>query len=329
MRNSDVGFVSWIGFQFRHAPWHGLTLWDLVEASFMFIVGVAIPFSTMKRLERGESWKKIFYHVLQRSALLFFIGIAYYWASAGRPVFRLWNVLTQLSFTYLVAFLLMRKPLKIQILAAFACLALTELLYRSWWVPGFDQPFVADQNFGSWFDLQIMGVLERDHWVAFNALPTAAFTIWGVVTGLILRSDRTDMQKFKILAVAGLIGILLGVGLDPITTIVKRVGSSSYVIVSAGICLVLLALSYWIVDMKKVAAIPKFFVIVGMNPLFIYVFDQFGGTSVLLKIAKPFAYGLLSWTGDVGVDFLKAILGWLMLWYICYWLYHHKILIKL
>ena len=111
---SDVSVLSFIGFQFEHHPWNGLTFWDFVEPFFMFIVGVAIPFSALKRLEKGDPWKKVLMHALQRSITLFLLGIIYYSVSAGRPVWKLWNVLTQLGFTYLVAFLLMRKPIVIQ-----------------------------------------------------------------------------------------------------------------------------------------------------------------------------------------------------------------------
>jgi len=329
MQESSIPFLSAIGFQFEHHPWNGLTFWDLVEPFFMFIVGVAIPFSVMKRLDMGDSWKKVFLHALQRSVTLFFLGIIYYSISAGQPVFKLWNVLTQLGFTYFVAFLLVRKPIKVQVMASFGLLILTEVLYRLWPLEGFNQAFVPGQNFGTWVDLQLMGMVEKGHWVAFNAVPTAAFTIWGVVAGLILRSERSETQKLKVLLLAGAVGVVAGLALNPITPIIKRIATSSYVFETGGICFIALALSYWVVDMRKIQKVPKFFAIVGMNSLFIYLFDQVRGAAFLAHIAKPFTYGLFFWTGPSGLAYANALATWFLLWYICFWLYQKKILIKI
>lgn len=329
MRASPNGIVSFIGDQFEHAAWSGLHFWDLVEPFFMFIVGVALPFSVMKRLERGDSWNKLFRHVLQRSVILFFLGIAYYSISAGRPVFKLWNILTQLSFTYFIAFLLLRKPIKVQVAVSFGLLIFYELLYRFWPVPGFDQAFVPAHNFGSWFDLTVMGQLESDHWVSPNFISMAAFTIWGTVAGLIMRSEKSSKHKIKILSIAGLVGIAAGFALEPITPFIKRIGTSSFVIEAGGWCFIALALSYWLIDVKKNHKIPFFFAIVGMNPLFIYLWDQFGGSSFLSHIAKPFMYGLFFWAGSYWITLATSFATWFLLWYLCYWLYKHKILIKI
>ncbi len=329
MQASGISLLSGLGYQFEHHPWNGLTFWDLVEPFFMFIVGVAIPFSAMKRLEKGEAWKIVLRHALIRAVTLFLLGIIYYSVSAGQPVFRLWNVLTQLGFTYFVAFLLLRKPIKVQVIASFGLLLLSELLYRFWPVEGFNQGFVPAQNFGAWVDLQLMGMTDKGYWVAFNAVPTAAFTIWGVVAGILLRSGRTDYQKIRLLAIVGLVGIVAGLALNPVTPVIKRIATSSYVIETGGWCFLALALSYWVIDVLKFRRIPTFFAIVGMNCLFIYLFDQFRGAAFLARIAKPFTYGLFFWTGEGGVAWATALATWLMLWYICFWLYQRKILIKI
>ena len=88
-------------------------------------------------------------------------------------------MLAQLSFTYLVAFLMMRQSTRVQLGFTFLLLIVTELLYRLWPVPGFNQPFVPDHGFGAWVDLAIMHKLSDGHWVAFNAVPTTAHTMWG------------------------------------------------------------------------------------------------------------------------------------------------------
>ena len=105
------------------------------------------------------------------------------------------NVMAQLSVTYLIAFLLMRKPIKWQLIVSFALILVSDLLYRFWPVEGFNQPFVAGHNFGSWTDMMLTGSIDHGNWVPFNAIPTSAHTIWGVVVGMLLMKDWTPTQK--------------------------------------------------------------------------------------------------------------------------------------
>jgi predicted acyltransferase len=329
MQNSGNSGVSWLGWQFEHPEWIGIHFWDFVEPFFMFIVGVAIPFSVMKRLENGATWKNLYGHAAKRALLLFFLGIAYYSVGAGKPVFRLWNVLTQLSFTYLLAFLLMNRPVKIQIIVSLGLLLITELLYRFWPVEGFNHPFTPGQNFGTWVDIKLMGTIQKEHWVAFNAVPTAAYSIWGVLTGLLLRSDRKASQKIRMMLLAGATGIMAGLLLSAFTPFIKKTGTSSIILETGGWCFVFMAFSYWLVDLKKIRILPEFFWIVGMNPLFIYLFGQVGGGSFLAHIAKPFSTGLFFWTGEGFIAVVNALVTWFFLWYICYFMYRKKVFIKI
>jgi len=322
-------WLGWIGIQFDHHPWNGLRFWDLIQPFFMFIVGVAMPFSFGRRWARGESWGRTFLHALQRSALLLFFGWALYCIGPGRITFQLWNVLAQLSFTFLVAFLLMRQPAVLQIGVTFVLLIATELLYRLWAVPGFDQPFVPDHNFGSWMDYLLMGRLSNGHWVAFNAIPTTAHTMWGVLAGLLLRSSRPPLRKVGILAIAGLIGIVVGYSLNPITPIIKRICTSSFVIVSGGWCLLVLALCYWLIDVKKLRFSVWFFSVVGTNSLFIYLFTNTGGGEWFHDIVKPFTYGLFGWSGENWAALVTSAVVWAALWSLCYALFKKKIFIRI
>ena len=318
-----------IGWQLDHHPWNGLHCWDLVQPFFMFIVGVAMPFSIGKRWERGDTWQQTFHHALKRSALLLFFGWALYCIGPGHLTFELWNVLAQLSFTYLVAFLMMRKSTRAQLGLTFALLLVTELLYRMWPVAGFNQPFLPDHNFGSWVDLAIMRKLDSDHWVAFNAIPTTAHTMWGVLAGQVLKSGRTPWQKIRALAIPGLIGVVVGFSLNPVDPIIKRICTSSFVIVSGGWGLLALAFSYWLIDVKGLKKWTTFFNIVGMNPLFIYLFTNTGGAEWLHRIAKPFTEGLFAWAGPFGAEIATSLAVWGMLWSICFWLYRKRIFIRI
>jgi predicted acyltransferase len=321
--------VRAIGAQFQHHPWNGLRFWDLIQPFFMFIVGVAMPFSYGKRWGEGATWAATFRHALKRSFLLLLFGWALYCIGPGRLTFELWNVLAQLSFTCLVAFLMMRRSAPAQIAFSIGLLALTEILYRTWAVPGFNQPFVADHNFGSWVDMALMGKLSEGHWVAFNAVPTAAHTMWGVLAGLLLRSRRPPARKVGILAAAGLALAVAGYALDPVTPIVKRIATSTFVLASGGWCLLALAFTYGLIDVMKLRRGWKFLAVVGMNPLFIYLFTETGGAEWFRRIARPFTEGVFGGPGEPAAAFATALAVWAMLWGLCCALYRKRIFVRI
>jgi predicted acyltransferase len=110
---------------------------------------------------------------------------------------------------------------------------------------------------------------------------------------------------------------------------IKRVCTSSFVVVSGGFCLLALALSYWTIDVRGLRQWTKFFNVVGMNSLFIYLFTESGGTSWVARLVRPFTKALLGWTGEVGAEIFMSLAAWAVLWLMCYWLYKNRILIKI
>lgn len=326
--------------QLSHHPWNGLHFWDLIQPFFMFIVGVAMPISFGKRWARGDSWTKTLKHAAKRSLILLALGVGLYCihntggphAGEGHLSFELWDVLAQLAFTYMIAFLIMRKSWKFQLGVSVGLLILTSLLYRLWPVAGFSQPFTPDHNFGAWLDLQVTGYLSSGHWVAANVIPTAAHTIWGVMAGQLLICEKSVREKIKVLTIAGIIGIIVGYGLDPITPIIKRIATPSFTIVSGGWCLLALAASFWAVDVKKYQiGTARFFAVVGMNPIFIYLFMETGGRSWLGHITGVFTQGFLSIVGIplpvISVVTQLIVVG--IMWYMLYFLYRNKIFISI
>jgi len=318
-----------IAEQFHHHPWNGLRFWDLIQPFFMFIVGVAMPFSFANRKKRGHTRAEITRHVLKRAFLLLFFGWALYCIDPGKIEFRFQNVLAQLSVTYLLAYLVMKKPARFQIIFSLLLLAVTEVIYRTFPVEGFNHPFVANENFGTWLDLQYGGADLRGHWVSFNAIPTTAHTIWGVLAGQVLISKRKANQKLKILIIAGIIGVIAGYALNPVTPIIKRISTTSFVIVSGGWAFLALAFSYWLIDMRKRYKWSLFFRVVGLNPLFIYIFAHVGGAMFLETIVHPFSYLLFGWMGTLTASILTSAIVLFLLWYICHWMNKKKIYIRI
>ena len=318
-----------IGTQLEHHPWAGLRSWDLVQPFFMFIVGTALAFSVAKREEREESRSKITLHVVVRSLLLLVLGWALYCIEPGRITFRFQNVLAQLGVTYPIAYFLMRKKARTQIAWSFALIVLTEVVYRTFAAPGYDQPFVPDRNFGSWVDMLLGGELSSGHWVAFNAIPTAAHTIWGVLAGQWLMRAAAPKKKIVWLLGLGAGAVAGGFALTAVTPMIKRIATSSFVVATGGICLLALALSYWLVDVRKWRRGAVFFNIVGMNSLAIYLFQESGGTVWVRKLVGPFTMAFGGWIGELPVEILTSLAVWAVLWGICYWLYKRKIIIKI
>ncbi|MCK5068762.1 MAG: DUF5009 domain-containing protein [Bacteroidales bacterium] len=325
----EGSFIYVIAEQFQHHPWNGLRFWDLIQPYFMFIVGVAMPYSLSNRKKRGQSRSQITRHAFQRAFILLFLGWALHCIGSGKIVFQFQNVLAQLSVTYILAFLIMNKPAKVQILFSVLLIALTEIIYRGFPVEGFNHPFVANENFGTWLDLQYGGANLRGHWVSFNAIPTTAHTIWGVLAGQLLMSKRTAVQKLKILIIAGVIGVVVGYGLNPVTPIIKRISTSSFVIVSGGWTLLTLAFSYWLIDMKKRQKWSLFFRVVGLNPLFIYLFAHVGGAVLIESVIHPFTFLLFGWMGTLTATILTSAIVLFLLWYITHWFHKNKIYIRI
>ena len=327
----DNGFIHFFGTQLTHHEWHGLHFWDLIQPFFMFIVGVAIPYAVANRKRKGASDRSLYLHALKRSVLLLFFGLALYTSDEDRIIFRLQNVLAQLSFTYILAFLIMRWNWIFQLGLSFALLLLTDLSYRYFTVEGFNHPWEPFQNLGAWVNNWLEGADKSSIWASINAIPTAAHTIWGVLCGKLLMSSNTASQKIKILAIAGVTGLVIGFGLDAlsVTPIIKKIATSTFVFASGGWAILALALSYLIIDVKKITAGSKFFIVVGMNCIFIYLLFEVGGANILSNMFKPFISQFFIRSGALITDILISTAVWFSLWYVCYWLYNKKIFIKI
>ena len=335
--SSEESFWGALVGQFHHHAWHGLHFWDLIQPYFMFIVGVAMAFSVAKRLASGAILRDLWRHIIFRCALLLLFGVGLHCIYAGELRWELWNVLSQLSVTILIAFAIMRLPAIAQIGIAFGLILATELAYRFCSIEGYDQPFVLGKNFGTWVDSILMPRTREfpntGGWVAINCIPTAAHTIWGVVAGQLLLGSRSAAAKIAILLVCGAALLAGGYALDyfDITPIIKRICTSSFVITSGGWCLVTLALLYWLVDVVELRRWGFPFLVVGVNPIFIYLFSRTIGGQWFNKTVAIFTEGFLKPLGiPVGTLHVVTALTVLALeWWLCYWLYRRKILIKI
>ena len=323
--------VDFLFIQFFHHEWNGLRFWDLVQPGFMFMAGTAMAYSLHRQQVNGMKWSESFLKILRRSGWLFFFGVLDYAVRPSGLSFELWDVLTQLSFTTLVAFLIFRWSYTNQILFSFGLLLLTEILYRFVNVPGFDQAFTDQHNFGNYVDLLLMNKINSGGWVAINCIPTAAHTIWGVLAGKLLLSDKPGNEKIKWLVISGVAGLIIGFAMDAtITPIIKRIATSSFTLASGGWCLLALALFYWWIDIKEHKKHLNFFVIVGMNSLFIYLFFEIVASRWFNDYIGAITNGLM---GMINLPHaLMAIITSLVIfaleWNLCRFLYKNGIFFK-
>jgi predicted acyltransferase len=261
-----------------------------------------------------------------------FFGWALYFVDAGHLVFRFQNVLAQLAVTYIVAFLIRNKSFRFQLIFTLAILILIDLAYRFFPVAGFNHPWVNYENLGAWFNNKIEGVDKASEWATLNFVSTTAHTVWGVLCGRLLMSNKSTGKKIQTLVIAGVAGLVIGYSLDllNITPIIKKIATSSFVFASGGWAILVLAFCYWLIDVKKQFKKGSwFFIVVGMNSIFIYLFFSAGGAGLLSRIAEPFSELLFSWGGEAATGIIASLAVWAAMWYLCYWLYKNKLFIKI
>jgi predicted acyltransferase len=173
------------------------------------------------------------------------------------------------------------------------------------------------------------GELSAGHWVAFNALPTAAHTVWGVLAGQWLMKKVAPKTKIAWLTGLGAAGVAAGFSLTAVEPMIKRICTAPFILAGGGFCLLMLAFSYWLMDVRKWNRWALFLNVVGMNSLFIYLFTESGGTKWIRSLAVPFTMAFVPWIGELASEILTSLAAWAMLWSMCWWLYQKKILIKI
>lgn len=321
---------SGLAHQLHHHPWNGLRFWDLIQPFFMFIVGVAMPFSLSKRLAT-QSMGQVTKHILRRCFLLFAFGALLHCVYNQALVWELWNVLVQLAFTILIAYALMKLPHRAQIGISVCLLVLTEVLYR---VYNPEAPYAqGHESFGSYIDMLTMGQVNDGYWVFVNFIPTAAHTIWGVICGQILLSNKSHKEILKPFLIWGSAILILGFAMDllNITPIIKRIATSSFTLVSGGFAILTLSLFYWVVDVKnKQPKWLKIFSVVGTNSIFIYLFSETVGVQWFRGFGQIWTEGILSPLGltENLIMVINSLFVLFIFWYITYFLDKHKVYFK-
>ena len=198
-------------------------------------------------------------------------------------------------------------------------------------VPGFDQPFTNQHNFGNYADTLLMGKINQDGWVAINCIPTSVHTIAGALAGKWLMGNKTS--KVKGLITWGIAVLFAGLILDllHITPIIKRIATSSFTLASLGWCFIGLAGFYYLIDIKGKWDKISFFNVLGMNSIFIYLFFEIVGHRWFNEYINQITSGLLNWIQlpTLLISIIGCIVIFLLEWKLCQFLFKKKIFLKL
>ena len=323
-----------LNLQNEHVDWDGCSLWDLIQPAFMFIVGVAMPFAFAVRSAKGDSWAKQFGHVLLRAGGLILIGVALDNFGANTWSFGFIRVLQQIAFGYVVAFFVLGRPRRVQALAAVGVLIGYWLFWQFNPWNGPDGPWaMGGENAGKAFDRWLLGLWWKGrnysgNYVGLNAIPSAANMIFGVMAGQTLLRPKSPGRAAVVLAVAGVIGIVVGFALGGVVPLVKRIWTPSFAVFSAGWTTLFLAIFYWAIDVMGSKWWTHPLVVVGSNSIAAYVLGQvFAGwfrslMGAWVNLLEP-AFG------TIGVAIAHRVLFFAAAWCVLWWLYRRKIFFKL
>ena len=351
-------FWAFLGYNQTHVEWSGCSLHDMIQPSFSFLVGVALPYSIASRLAKGGAFGKMWAHAIWRSFLLIALGVFLRSMYSARTYFTFEDTLTQIGLGYPFLYLLgFRKP-RWQWVALAAILTGYWLAWALYPVPGagFNWPSVGvpanwphlysgfaahwnkNANLGNAFDRWFLNLFPRAHPFAFNEggyltlsfIPTLGTMILGLAAGRWLRASAPRIPMRRLLA-AGAIGVAAGLLLHftGICPIVKRIWTPSWTLFSGGICFLLTAAFSWVIDVKGYRKWAFPLVVIGMNSIAAYLiahlFERFTFSSLRIHLG-PDAFRIL---GPGLEPFLLGSAVLLIYWLILYWMYRRKLFLKI
>jgi len=356
----DSKFWQFIGFNQSHVPWTWLSLHDMIQPSFTFLVGVVLPYSIASRKNKGASFGNILSHTIKRSFILIFLGIFLRSMHSEQTYWTFEDTLTQIGLGYTFLVLISLYSQRVQITMLVFILGVYWLAFALYPLPGADFNYTAagvtanwehnlsgfaahwnkNTNFAWAFDQWFMNLFPRENPFLFNGggystlsfIPTLGTMVLGLLAGNIMNSSVTSRKKLNNFVLYGIWLILLGIilhvaGINPI---VKRIWTPSWTIFSGGICFLFLAMFYGLIDMKDRKKGTFFLMVIGVNSIAAYVIADGGmrnviNDSLFIHLGKNFDQIL-------GPAYATLISGGLVLffeWLILYWMFKKKLFIKI
>lgn len=356
----ESSFWKFMAFNQSHVAWSWLSLHDLIQPSFTFLVGVVLPFSILSRKNKGASRGDILRHTIKRSLILIFLGIFLRSMHADQTYFTFEDTLTQIGLGYTFLVILSFYSQKIQVTALAVILIGYWLAFALYPLPGPGFDYAAagvkstwDHNFSgfaahwnkntnlAWaFDRWFLNLFPREKPFLFNGggystlsfIPTLGTMILGLLAGNTLKSSVTSLKKLNHFLVMGVSLIALGVVLHVtgVNPVVKKIWTPAWTVFSGGICFLFLAFFYRVIDMANNRKGTFFLMVIGVNSIAAYVIADGG--------VRDFIYNSLfihlgrNFDQIFGAPYATLVSGGLVLlfeWLILYWMYKKKLFIKI
>jgi predicted acyltransferase len=319
--------------QFEHVPWNGFHFYDLIFPLFIFVVGVVLPFSLTRRVEEGADRRHLYRHIVQRFLLLVLFGLVYNGLlDFNLHTLRLSGVLQRIAICYLVAALIvMNSKIRGQVIWVGSILIVYWLIMKWVPVPGIGAGVLTPQG-------NLVGYLDRrflplpyccyvfgDNEGLLSTLPAISTCLLGVLAGHWLRSGKySPNRKVLGLAAAGVVSLFVAWVWSFNFPIIKNIWTSSFVLCAGGWSLLLLALFYWLIDVRGFTRWSFFFKVIGMNAITIYLVDRLFDFGI---IANIFLHGLLPHFGRYQ-PLVWSCSVVLTMWLFLYFLYRQKIFLR-
>lgn len=330
--------------QFEHPAWNGFHFYDLIFPLFLFIAGVATPYSVGRELEKGTPRKKLLLRVIRRGIVLVLLGLVYNNGLKLHPLseIRFGSVLGRIGLAYMFANIIYLYTSKRgQIIWFVSLLVGYWLLLAFTSAPGFHPgDLTLEGNFASYIDRSVIpGHLYVGHkgpdgqWIGIHdpeglmsTIPAIGTGLLGILAGQLLKnSPLSPSAKAGRLALAGVVSLLLALGWNTFFPINKNLWTSSFVLNVGGISLLLLSVFYYIIDVRGYKKWSFFFVVIGMNSILIYLSGHFIDWEYMTK-------GFFTWLGQLFGDPWNAfvmVLAYLAVkWVFLYILYRKKIFLR-
>jgi predicted acyltransferase len=329
-------FFDTLAEQMRHAEWDGLTHHDTIFPLFLFIAGISFPLSLAKQKAMGKSQSSIITKIIRRGLMLVAIGIIYNGLLKWEfDEMRYAGVLARIGLAWMFAALLF-VFCKTRIRAIIAAVILLGYWLLLTFVPAPDangaSPFSMEGSIVGYIDRQFLpGKLYRDIHDPegiLSTLPAIVTAMLGMFTGEFIKLKRaglSDTKKVGYMIIAG--GILLVIGLlwDTVFPINKNLWTSSFVCTVGAYSVIMFALFYYIIDVKGFRSWTKFFAVIGMNSITIYIAQSF--INFRFTANKIFG-GTIALMPEDAQPLCQSTVYIAICWLFLYFLYKQRIFLK-
>lgn len=321
-----------INVQLDHAEWVGFHFWDIVMPLFLLLVGVSIPFAFAKRLGDGASKASQWPHIIKRFVLLWILGMVVQgnlltYDPDEFIVFD--NTLQAIAVGYLIAVVLaLYLPVRVQMLATAALAGVYWWVMETLPVPGFGVgDYSPEGNAAFFIDQLVLGPWQEQDssytWV-LSGLTFGVTVMLGVFAGYLLRMNVKQTRKLVALTLTGFALVAAGLLWGLVHPIIKQIWTGSFALFSAGLCYLLLAFFYLVIDVWKLTRWARWLIIIGANSIFAYVAWH---TFDFKLIGDLFAAGLEPFTGD-WYPFVRYTIAFGVLFVILWVMYRKRFFIK-